>query len=197
MVKQKVPLLFLLRVSPAGAKPDLSELLEPELIAAQGDAVVNVRIEGTADFFNVILPIGVGVIGGAILWSPLYVFTVFPLFEDLKTYTVEGDIVKYVEGKAIPDREQKFEPVIAKFPVKADVLYLKNGTIVRGTIIAEIREAGFLKSVTIRNEKSEYRTYEGSEVQRIGFEQQFDPETGQLLPKPAVRFDPETGLPKK
>jgi len=56
---------------------------------------------------------------------------------------------------------------IGALPTRADVLYLKNGGSVRGTIIAEVREGNSLLRVTIRNANGEIRTYQTSEIDRI------------------------------
>lgn len=125
-VKQRVPLLFLMRVVPGSATPDINELLEPELVAAQGDAIVNVKISGSAALGDMLLPIGVGVVGGLAL-APLFVFTVFPLFEDLKTYTVEGDIVEYTGERPLPASEQRFDPATGQ-PVRKPVVRFDPAT---------------------------------------------------------------------
>ena len=51
--------------------------------------------------------------------------------------------------------------------VKADLLYLKDGSIVRGTIIAEVSEGESLVRITIRDVSGEARTYDASEIERI------------------------------
>lgn len=107
---QKVPLLFLVRMSPGSANPDLDQLLQPEFAETPGDAIVNVNIQGKASFGDLFLPIAVG-IGGGFVFAPLLIFAATPFFEDLKTYTVEGDIVMYTDGKKLPGAEQKFDPV--------------------------------------------------------------------------------------
>lgn len=109
-VEQKVPFLFLVRINPAGGNPDLDDMLQPELAAAEGDAIVNVKIKGEAALGDVILPIGMGIVG-AFAFPPLLIIAMFPLFEDLKTYTVEGDIVKYVEPKQPPESDRRFDPI--------------------------------------------------------------------------------------
>lgn len=106
-VQQKVPLLFVARLSPGGGKPDFDELLRPELISNEGDALVNVKIVGEASLGDVLLPIGLGIISG-IGFAPLYVIATAPLFEDLKTYSVEGDLVQYIDRQ--PESERKFDP---------------------------------------------------------------------------------------
>jgi len=111
-VQQKIPLLFLVRINPASGSPDLDEMLLPELSTVEGDAIVNVTIKGEAALGDVILPVGIGIVG-AFIFPPLLFFTAFPLYEDLKTYSVEGDIVKYV-GEQLPPAAVKSVPVVEK-----------------------------------------------------------------------------------
>ncbi len=109
-VEQKIPFLFLVRMNPESGHPEVDEMLQPEIDASQGDAIVNVKIKGEAAFGDVFFPVGVGVVGG-IAFAPLFILAVIPLYEDLKTYTVEGDIVMYTDDKKLPEPEQKFDPV--------------------------------------------------------------------------------------
>ncbi len=113
-VEQKVPFLFLVRINPASGSPNLDDMLQPELAAAEGDAIVNVKVKGEAALGDVILPIGMGIVG-AFLFPPLGFIAMFPLYEDLKTYTVEGDVVKYV-GEKLPPAAEKPPPVVEKLP---------------------------------------------------------------------------------
>lgn len=113
-VQQKIPLLFLVRINPASGSPDLDEMLLPELSTVEGDAIVNVTIKGEAALGDVILPVGIGIVG-AFIFPPLLFFTAFPLYEDLKTYSVEGDIVKYV-GERLPPEAVKPVPVVENPP---------------------------------------------------------------------------------
>jgi hypothetical protein len=53
-----------------------------------------------------------GVVGG-VVFPPLFSIAMFPLYEDLKTYTVEGDIVKYV-GEQLPPVGEKLLPAVEK-----------------------------------------------------------------------------------
>lgn len=101
-VKQKSPFLFISRLSPYGAGVDLNELITPELVSSKADAIVNLSIKGDAAIADVFLPIGLGLLGGITL-SPIFYFLVpIPVFEDLKTYEIEGDLVRYVEQPSIP-----------------------------------------------------------------------------------------------
>ena len=109
-VEQRSPLLFLVRMFPVPAQPDLAAMMRPDLIANGGDAVVNLKMTGEASLGDVLLPVGVGVFGG-LVYPALFFAITLPIFEDLKTYTVEGDIVKYVEPNRTPEPGRKFDPV--------------------------------------------------------------------------------------
>ena len=109
-VVQKVPFLFLLRINPENANPNLDELLQPVFAETPADAIVNVRLQGSTSLGDVILPIGLGIAGG-LVFAPLFVFVVTPFFEDLKTYSLEGDIVRYSESSKPSEPKQKFDPV--------------------------------------------------------------------------------------
>ena len=111
-IQQKIPLLFLVRINPGSGSPDLDELLQPEFAETPGDAIVNVKIKGEAALGDFVLPIGMGVVG-AFVFPPLLFIAMFPLYEDLKTYTVEGDIVKYV-GEQLPPVREKLLPAVEK-----------------------------------------------------------------------------------
>jgi hypothetical protein len=124
-IQQKIPFLFLVRINPGSGSPYLDDMLQPELAAEEGDAIVNVKIKGEAALGDFVLPIGMGVVG-AFVFPPLFSIAMFPLYEDLKTYTVEGDIVKYVEQKPSPEIEQKFDPVTGLPATKPTIRFDPN-----------------------------------------------------------------------
>jgi len=107
--EQKVPFLFLVRLNPEGSNPDLEKMLGPELNSEKADAIVNVKIEGHPAFGDVMLPLAMGIIGG-IAFPPLFVLTAIPFFEDLKTYKVEGDLVKYSDPQSTHQPTPQFDP---------------------------------------------------------------------------------------
>ncbi len=74
--------------------PKVSELIRNELISAQGDAVINIKIQGQTTFIDGLVPIGLGVIGG-IIAPPYGTFASYLI--GLRTYTVEGDVIKYLD----------------------------------------------------------------------------------------------------
>lgn len=111
-VKQKVPVLFVFRLSPYGAAADINEMIAPELQSSQADAIVNLSVKGNAEIQDVFLPIGIGLLGGLILSPTFFFITVIPFYEDLKTYEVEGDLVKYVAQATSPENpKEPFDPL--------------------------------------------------------------------------------------
>ena len=119
---QKAPFLFLVRMFPGEAQPNLDEMVTPEFMTAQADAMVNMKFRGETSVGDVLLPVGVGLIGG-LAFPPLFIFMMFPIFEDLKTYSVEGDIVKYVGTQQAPGSERKFDPITG-LPLTKPALYI-------------------------------------------------------------------------
>lgn len=123
VIQQKVPLLFLQRLNPQSGSADLNELLAPELKNSEADALVNVTIKGIAAFGDVMLPLGVGFFGG-LLFPPFFVLMAVPMFEDLKTYTVEGDLVRYSDVPKQPENEkEKFDPLSGVSKEKRKILF--------------------------------------------------------------------------
>ena len=79
---------------------------------------------------------------------------------------VPGVIAGHSYNYEFPASEQSnsgIKPPIEKSDLKADIIYLKNGNIIRGTIISE----DYLKRITIRNLHGEIHTYDASEVERV------------------------------
>jgi len=122
-VQQKVPFLFLVRLHPQSGSADLNELLGPELKNSEADALVNVTIKGNVAFGDVMLPLGLGFLGG-LMFPPMFVLMAIPLYEDLKTYTVEGDLVKYIDRQTEPDQfKQSFDPLTGSPTEKKKITY--------------------------------------------------------------------------
>ncbi len=116
-VKQKAPFLFLSRLAPEGANADLNKLLEPELINTQADAIVNLSIKGDAEATDIALPVGFGLFGG-LAFAPLFVLMAVPFFEDLKTYEVEGDLVKYIAQATSPEKAKELLDPLTGLPTQ-------------------------------------------------------------------------------
>jgi hypothetical protein len=117
-LEQKEPFLFLQRLFFAG-KPKLDKMLEKELKSTDFDAIVNLKITGAASAGDISLPVVLG-LGGALLISPsLLTLAFLPLFEDLKTYTIEGDAVKYADDVLPVSQFLRFDPSTG-LPLKSD-----------------------------------------------------------------------------
>ena len=108
--EQKIPFLFMVRMFPGETKPDLDAMVSLELTTAQADAMVNVKFRGETSIGDALLPVGLGFFGG-LAFPPLFVIMALPLYEDLKTYAIEGDLVKYVEPQEAPESDRKFDPI--------------------------------------------------------------------------------------
>ncbi|MFN0158914.1 MAG: hypothetical protein ACKVRP_12690 [Bacteroidota bacterium] len=84
---------------------------------------------------------------------------------------ITGAIVghrEYYEFQVTEGNDSRGKTQIEKNSAKTDTLYMKNGDIVRGTIITEVGDQEDLRSVTIRTADGETLTYYGSYVDRIG-----------------------------
>ena len=110
-LEQRVPLLFLQRMF-AQCNPDIQGMIEQEIADQRGDAFVNMRIAGTAKAGDVLLPLAIG-IGGAFIAPGFLAVAIVPFFVDLRTYTVEGDVVRCgPEPPPLPLKKarMKFDP---------------------------------------------------------------------------------------
>lgn len=98
-IHQEEQFVFLHRLY-GGAKPDVNAMLQRQLQMTPGDAIVNVSIRGTTDYWDIVMPVLIGVVGAFIV-PPLTLIAYEPFFFDLKSYTVEGDIITYKKEPAI------------------------------------------------------------------------------------------------
>jgi hypothetical protein len=76
------------------SEPNISDLLRDETTSAHGDAFINLKIQGETTLTDIAIPVVLGVVGSAL----------FPKggafiggLVGARTYTVEGDIIKYIE----------------------------------------------------------------------------------------------------
>jgi len=69
-------------------------LVLEELQATRGDAVINVRVKGQTDIVDVLIPLAPGVIG-ALISYPWGAYASWLICS--RTYTIEGDVIKYEE----------------------------------------------------------------------------------------------------
>lgn len=70
----------------------INDILRSELQASQGDAVINVKIKGQTTLVDGAIPLAATFVGSLI--SPVVGFLAAYMI-GLRTYTVEGDIIRY------------------------------------------------------------------------------------------------------
>ena len=73
---------------------NIQKILQNELDSVQGDAIVNVKIKGQTTFVDSVLPMGLYCV--AIAVNPYLAFVSF-MIPTSRTYTIEGDVIKYFE----------------------------------------------------------------------------------------------------
>ena len=76
------------------SNPNVSKVIEEEITAGQGDAVINIAIKGQTTFIDGAVPVLLGILG-AIIVPPYGVYA--SNLVGMRTYTVEGDVIKYVK----------------------------------------------------------------------------------------------------
>lgn len=76
------------------SNPQIEKVIRNEVLSAQGDAAINVKIQGQITFVDGFVPVALGVIGAVV--APPYGAYISNLI-GLRTYTVEGDIIKYTD----------------------------------------------------------------------------------------------------
>ena len=92
-VLQDRSMLFLKRLH-GGGHPDIQGMLDKQLKKTPGDAIINLSITGETREMDVVGPLIFG-IAGAFMFSPLIIIAFEPIFADLKTYSIEGDVIRY------------------------------------------------------------------------------------------------------
>jgi len=110
ILQQRVPFLFIQRMF-AQCNPDVQSMIEQEVANQNGDAFVNLRVEGTMKAGDMLLPLAIG-IGGAFLAPGFLAAAIVPFFVDLRTYSVEGDVVSCTSKVPPPslNKKIKFDP---------------------------------------------------------------------------------------
>jgi len=73
---------------------NIQKILQNEIDSVQGDAIVNVKIKGQTTFVDSALPMGLYFVAVAI--NPYLAFASF-MIPTSRTYTIEGDVIKYFE----------------------------------------------------------------------------------------------------
>lgn len=73
---------------------NIQKILQNELDSAQGDAIVNIKIKGQTTFIDYLLPMGIYSV--ATIVDPR-LFLAMYIVPTSRTYTIEGDVIKYFE----------------------------------------------------------------------------------------------------
>jgi hypothetical protein len=115
-VTQEKPFLFLQRMFGAGY-PNVENLLNAQLQLTPGDAIINLKISCGTDAADFFLPLGIGVLG-AYAAPPLAVFALMPFWIDLKSYTLDGDIIAYTDTTHPQKDEPGTQPLVEKMQKK-------------------------------------------------------------------------------
>jgi hypothetical protein len=76
------------------SNPDVSGVIRDQLKSTQGDAVINLRITGQTEFIDGLVSVALGTVGGLV--APPYGSLLGDVL-GLRTYTIEGDVVKILE----------------------------------------------------------------------------------------------------
>jgi hypothetical protein len=116
-------MLFLKRLH-GGGHPDIPAMLEKQLKKTPGDAIINLKIAGETREMDVVAPVIFG-IAGSFVFPPFFILALEPLFTDLKTYSIEGDVIRYTgstDGKKDPIRidPETGLPANATAPIEFD-----------------------------------------------------------------------------
>lgn len=104
-VEQEKSMFFLRRMF-GGGHPDVTSMLQKQLQKNPGDAIINLRIKGDTKEIDIAVPIVIG-IAGTFAFAPLFIIALEPLFADLKSYTLEGDIIRWK-----PEKKPAPQPVL-------------------------------------------------------------------------------------
>lgn len=73
---------------------DLSGILKDETASAHGDAVLNIKVHGETTLLDAAIPVATAFFGSVV--SPQR-GALLGLLVTARTYTIEGDVIKYVE----------------------------------------------------------------------------------------------------
>lgn len=76
------------------SEPNMQDALHNEILSAQGDAVINLKIKEETTFVDGVISSAVGIAGALAVG---YVGVSLSHLIDTRTYTIEGDVIKYVE----------------------------------------------------------------------------------------------------
>lgn len=74
--------------------PDIQRVIQNEVMSAQGDAAINLKIQGQTTFLDGAIPVALGVIG-ALVAPPGGIYASNLI--GVRTYTIEGDVIRYTD----------------------------------------------------------------------------------------------------
>jgi hypothetical protein len=73
---------------------NVQRIIQNEVMSAQGDAAININIQGQTTFIDGAIPVALGVIGFLVA-PPGGAYASYLI--GARTYTVEGDVIRYSE----------------------------------------------------------------------------------------------------
>lgn len=76
------------------SEPNVADILRDETASSHGDAVINIKITGQTTIIDAALPVAMSILGSIV--SPQR-GAFLGLLIGARTYTVEGDVIKYVD----------------------------------------------------------------------------------------------------
>jgi hypothetical protein len=118
-VLQDRSMLFLKRLH-GGGHPDIQGMLDKQLKKTPGDAIINLTITGETREMDVVGPLIFG-IAGAFVFTPLVIIAFEPMYADLKSYSIEGDVIRYTKKEnRIPIDPETGMPVQTPAPGEFD-----------------------------------------------------------------------------
>ena len=111
---------------------DISRVVQNAIISYRGDGVINLQLKSQTQFIDGLVTIGIGVIGGIV--APPYGSYASLLFS-MRTYTVEGDIIVYLDKELDVVTVESKKPNIILEKDKNVTIVLKSGIQLKGQII--------------------------------------------------------------
>jgi len=76
------------------SEPNCADLLRDETASSHGDAIINIKIQGQTSLIDVAIPVALSVLGSIV--SPQR-GAFLGVLVGARTYTIEGDVIKYIE----------------------------------------------------------------------------------------------------